>query len=48
MWDQDHEYPVARWRDALAFGETTLGYWEWVAVQRDASQRRGERQHNPN
>ena len=33
-WDGDiEEYPVSDWIEAVANGDTRLGYWAWVEVQ---------------
>ena len=37
-WWSDPDHPVADWQYAVANNDTRLGYWEWVAIMREADE----------
>lgn len=34
IWGDNNSFPRSLWRKAVAKQETTLGFWDWVAVER--------------
>jgi hypothetical protein len=38
VWADDPEYPSSDWRAEVANDDTRLGYWQWVANQREMSE----------
>lgn len=37
VWDEDPDYSRAEWREEVAEGHVTSGYWRWVSNQYLAS-----------
>jgi hypothetical protein len=37
-WWSEEDHPVADWQYAVANDDTRLGYWEWLAIQREADE----------
>ena len=37
VWADDPDHPRELWQYEVGNGETTLGYWDWVQHQREAS-----------
>lgn len=35
IWGSDEDYPRAAWKNEVIQDETNLGYWEWVANQKE-------------
>lgn len=35
-WAEDPDYPRFDWRAEVCAGDTSLGYWDWVAHQRES------------
>ena len=38
VWDEDPDYSRAEWREEVAEGHVTSGYWRWVSNQYLASE----------
>lgn len=38
VWDEDPDYSRAEWREEVAGGNVTSGYWRWVSNQYFASE----------
>jgi len=38
VWDEDPDYSRAEWREEVADGHVTSGYWRWVSNQYLASE----------
>jgi len=36
-WGEDPDYPLEDWRYEVANNDTRLGYWEWVAAEKEAN-----------
>jgi hypothetical protein len=41
-WDEDDDYSLEDWMYTILNDETRLGYWEWVAIQREQDECDGE------
>lgn len=37
-WGEDAAYPLSDWQAEVEHDGTRLGYWDWVAAQREAEQ----------